>query len=49
MAKQIVTKTKMTHKDGKPRRTLNRTRLYQNGKKVDLRKLAARRTLVVRR
>ena len=49
MAKQVVTETRMTHKDGKPRKRLTRTRLYQNGKKVDLRKLAARRTLVARR
>lgn len=49
MASQTVTKTRMTHKDGKPRRRLVRTRLYQNGNKIDLKKLAARRTLAVRR
>ena len=49
MASQKITNTTMTHKDGKPRRKLVRTRLYQNGKKIDLKKLAARRTLVVRR
>lgn len=49
MASQTVTKTRMTHKDGKPRRKLVRTRLYQNGTRIDLKKLAARRTLAVRR
>ena len=52
MAKQTVTKTEMTHKNpdpNKPRRKLTRTKLKQNGKKIDLSKIAARRTLVVRR
>lgn len=49
MAKQVVTETRMTHKDGKPRKKLTRTRLYQNGKKIDLKKLATRKTLVARR
>ncbi len=49
MAGVKVNTTKMTHKDGKPRRTLKRTRAKINNKPVDLRKLAARRKLVVRR
>ena len=46
MASQVVTETRMTHKDGKPRKKLVRHRLRQNGKNIDLKKLAARRTLV---
>ena len=49
MVKQRVTKVNMTHKDGKPRKKLVRTRASANGKPIDLKKLAARRTLVVRR
>lgn len=49
MAGQKVTNTTLTHKDGKPRKKLVRHRLYQNGNKIDLKKLAARKTLVVRR
>ena len=49
MASQKITNTRMTHKDGKPRKKLVRTRLIQNGKSIDLKKLAARRTLVARR
>ena len=49
MARQTVTETEMKHKDGKPRRKLVRHRLYQNGEKIDLKKLAARKTLVKRK
>lgn len=49
MAGVKVNTTKMVHKDGKPRRTLKRTRAKINSKPIDLRKLAARRTLVARR
>ena len=48
MAKMAVQKTTMTHKQ--PRnRTAVRRRVVSNGKRYDLKKLAARRTLVVRR
>lgn len=49
MAGVTVKKTNMTHKDGKPRRVLRRTRASINGQPVDLRKLAARRKLTPRR
>lgn len=49
MVKQVVKQTRMTHKDGKPRKKLTRLKAKANGKPVDLRKLAARKTLVVRR
>lgn len=49
MAQQTVTQTEMKHKDGKKRRKLVRNRLYQNGTEIDLKKLAARKTLVRRR
>ena len=49
MAGVKVKTTKMTHKDGKPRRKLAKTRVNINNKPYDLRKVAARRRLVVRR
>lgn len=49
MAQQTATQTEMKHKDGKKRRKLVRHRLYQNGQAIDLKKLAARKTLVRRR
>lgn len=49
MAGVKVKTTKLTHKDGKPRRKLARTRVTINNKPYDLRKVAARRRLVVRR
>ena len=49
MAQQTVTETEMKHKDGKKRKKLVRTRLYQNGDRIDLKKLAARKTLVKRK
>lgn len=49
MAQQTVSSVEMKHKDGKKRRKLVRHRLYQNGEAIDLKKLAARKTLVRRR
>ena len=52
MAKQTVTKVEMTHKNPdpkKPKKKLVRRKLRQNGNRIDLSKIAARRTLVVRR
>lgn len=49
MAQQTVTEIEMTHKDGKKRKKLTRTRLYQNGKRINLKQLASRKTLVVRK
>lgn len=49
MAQQTVKQTKMTHKDGQPRRTLHRTRLKQNGQRVDLRKVATHGSEMARR
>ena len=49
MASQATNHFEMTHKDGKPRRKLRRERLYQNGERVDLRKLAARRKLKLKK
>lgn len=49
MVGQTVTTIKMRHKDGKPRKKLTRLKATANGQPVDLRKLAARRRLVVRR
>lgn len=49
MAGVTVKTTKMTHKDGKPRRKLAKTRVAINKQPYDLRKVAARRRLVVRR
>ena len=49
MAQQTETEIEMTHKDGKKRKRLTRTRLYQNGKRINLKMLAARKTLVAKR
>lgn len=49
MAQQTISSVEMNHKDGKKRRKLVRHRLYQNGQAIDLKRLAARKTLVLRR
>ena len=50
MASLKVRQRKYTHKDPtKSRGTLSRTRAKVNGKKINLRKLAARRTLKPRK
>ena len=45
----VVQQTTMTHKKQPRNRVAVRKRVVSNGKKYDLRKLAARRTLVPRK
>ena len=49
MAKMVVQHTTMTHKKQPRNRVAVRRKVISNGKKYDLQKLAARRTLVPRK
>ena len=49
MAQMVVTNTKMTHKKKPRNRVAVKDRVISNGKKYNLQKLAARRTLKVRK
>ena len=49
MAQMVVKEREYKHKKPAKRGTLSRTRVTNNGKKVDLHKLVARRTLKVRK
>ena len=48
MAQLIATNTSMTHKSGPKKRVAIRQRVVSNGKRYNLRQLAARRTLTPR-